>query len=426
MTFLSGALKAACGCDDPALTSGLISLEEALVRVNASVHPLDASETVSLLDARGRVLSAPLCAGADMPRFDHSAMDGYALNSDALRGDGPWSLPVVGRVAAGEAAPLHAAATGTWRIFTGAPIPPGCDCVVMQEQVERRGDTIWLRTRPKPLDNIRTKGEEHRRGDCILPAGTFLSPRAIAACAAAGQGTVKVQRPVRVTLLVTGTEIQAPGSPDLQAGHIWDVNTPLLQAFLSRPSVELLDVIHISDNAPATRAALARAARNSDLIVTTGGVSVGEEDHVSAALYTLGGQMHFAGVAMKPGKPVSLGSIGNSVWLGLPGNPGAALVTWTVVGEPVLNRLSGRHTPVVQRRVVLSEQISRKPGRCEIRAARIIGADELGRDVAACPAHVNSGQVTALALCDGFMVFPADAAQLPKGALVEYLPFCNQ
>ena len=168
------------------------------------------------------------------------------------------------------------------------------------------------------------------------------------------------------------------------------------------------------------------AAADADFIVTTGGVSVGGEDHLIDAFTAAGGEIGFAGVAIKPGKPVAVGRVGNALWLGLPGNPGAACVTWSVLGTVILNTLAGKaDTHPSRRYVVLKDGFSRKPGRCEIRSARIVGADGQGRDIVECPSNVNSGQVVDLSLSDGLAFLPADAEYLPPGALIGFQPFCN-
>ncbi|MDX1742355.1 MAG: molybdopterin molybdotransferase MoeA [Ruegeria sp.] len=426
MTILPRHLSSGCGCDNPSETAGVISIDQALQHILLHVQPTARTETAPVHTSRGRVLTAAVLALADMPRFDHAAMDGYALNSKALPGDGPWLLPVNGRVAAGDAAEKRYAATDACRIFTGAPIPHPFNCVIMQEKVERTGDLIRLNTRPPVGENIRSKGEEHRCGAEILPVGTMLTPRAIAACAAAGHGVVNIRSRIRVTLLASGSEVAAQGTENLTVGQIWDVNTPMLQSLLSRPDVDLQNVVCVEDNKDNIRHALQSEAEKSDLIITTGGVSVGDEDHLHAAVTAAQGNVLFAGVAIKPGKPVALGKIGKAVWLGLPGNPGSAFVTWSIIGQAVLNTLAGNAKVFPERRhVVLGHSLRRKAGRCEIRAARIVGVDGYGRDIVECPSNVNSGQVSLLATSDGLAFLPSEIDRFPEGALVEFLPFSS-
>lgn len=426
MTHLPRNLSAGCGCDDPSVSSGLIGLDEALHRIASAVKPIRRTEVIPLHRSRGRVLAAAVLAQTDMPRFNHAAMDGYAVSRKALTGDGPWLLPVTGRVAAGDAVVGRYEDSVACRIFTGAPVPHPFDGVVMQEKVERFGDVIRLKQRPSDGANVRRQGEEHRRGTEILPAGTLLTPRAIAACAAAGYGYVETRGQVRLTLLASGTEVVAPGAGDLPMCKIWDVNTPMFQSLLARPCVDLQDVIKVDDSQDRIREAIGTAATHSDLILTTGGVSVGDEDHLHAAVQAAGGRVYFARVAIKPGKPVALGAVGNAVWLGLPGNPGSAFVTWSVIGATVLNTLAGRtQTQPARRLVVLGHSLSRKIGRSEFRAARIVGLDEKGRDIVECPSKGNSGQVSGLADGDGLVFLPSDLDHLPQGGLIEFISFCS-
>lgn len=426
MTYLPRHIPAGCGCDDLTTSSSWISIDEAFRRISRHVHPNSRTEALPLEDAKGRVLAKSVCAKSDMPRFDHAAMDGYAVDSKVFAGDGPWLFPVTGRIAAGDAPDNGCAASDACRIFTGAPLPEQFDCVIMQERAEKSGNLVQFKQRPEPGDNVRRKGAAHQSGAEILAAGALLTPRAIAACASAGHGSVRVQKRVRVALIVTGSEVARPGAKALEGGQIWDVNTPMLRSLLSRPEVDLQDVIRVKDSLESIRAALQSAAAEADFLVTTGGVSVGDEDHLYGAFQAAGGEVIFAGVAIKPGKPVTLGRIGNAIWLGLPGNPGSAFVTWSIFGEVVLNALSGRQQPVPKRRhVLLGKDLSRKAGRCEIRAASVVGVDGQGRDVIECASGGNSGQVSHYADADGLAFLPSDLDQMPAGALVEFLPFCT-
>lgn len=426
MTYLPRHIPAGCGCDDLTTASKWVSIDEAFRRISRHVLPNSSSETLPIQDARGRVLAKPVCAQCDMPRFDHAAMDGYAVNSSAFSGDGPWLFPVRGRIAAGDTPVTTCASSDACRIFTGAPLPDQFDCVVMQEKVEKLGNMIRLNARPEAGENVRRRGAEYQSGAEVLSAGTALTPRSAAACASAGQGSVTVHKRVRVALIATGSEIATPETEELKAGQIWDVNTPMLQSLLSRPDVDLHDIFRVKDRLEDIHDAMQSAAAHADLIVTTGGVSVGDEDHLHGAVQAAGGEVIFGGVAIKPGKPVTLGRIGNATWLGLPGNPGSAFVTWSIFGEVVLNALAGRRETLAKRQhVLLGQELSRNAGRCEIRAARIVGIDGYGRDVIACETGGNSGQVSLYAGADGLVFLPSELDQMPAGSLVEFLPFCT-
>nr|WP_299775898.1 molybdopterin molybdotransferase MoeA [uncultured Tateyamaria sp.] len=407
------------------MTSKLISIDEASQRISRSVLPISCTETLPIHDALARVLAKTICAKNDMPRFDHAAMDGYAVGRAAFSGDGPWLLPVSGRIAAGAYPNTQSAPSDACRIFTGAPLLKQFDCVVMQEKAEVLGNMIRLSARPEPGENVRGKGEEYQSGAEILSVGTVMTPRSIAACAAAGQGNVRVQTRVRVALIATVSEVATPGVEELDVGQIWDVNTPMMQSLLSRPDVNLHDSVRAQDNVADICCAMQSAAARADLIVTTGGVSVGDEDHLHAAAQAAGGDVVFAGVAIKPGKPITLGRIGNATWLGLPGNPRSAFVTWSIFGDVVLNTLAGRREAHPKRRhVLLGHDLSRKAGRCEIRAARIVGVDGYGRDVIECKSGGNSGQVSHFAEAEGLAFLPSEVDQVPAGSLIEFLPLC--
>ncbi len=426
MTFISRQMPTGCGCDETLASSPLIGIDLALAKIATRFWPVQGTERIALSDAKGRVLAEEVCARSDMPRFDHSAMDGYAIRRADLSGEGPWNIPVSLRCAAG-CGPAPALREGSAaRIFTGAPVPGGSDCVIMQEAVELAGDRIEISKRPAIGENIRYQGEEQRAGSLILPSGSRLTSRAIAAAAAGGHGDVLVRRKLRVALLVSGSEVISPGSLPAEEGAIWDVNTPMLRAALSRPDIQLVDVRTMPDNAEDIRSVLAKAAKVCDLIVTTGGVSVGDEDHLHAAFRSNGGVEVFSGVAMKPGKPVSCGTVDGVAWLGLPGNPQSAFVTWTLFGTALLARLTGLDAQHQARRhAVLSQEMHRKAGRCEVRAAYVLGFDGCGREIVDCTSPVSSGQVGALSAADGLVFLPADAECLPEAALIEFLPFCS-
>jgi len=413
------------GCDTVGAARAPIPIDRALTLIAAAAAPIARTETLPLAAAAGRVLAAPVTASAMAPAFDNAAMDGYALDASALKGDGPWWLAVQDRIPAGSAADRPLGPMAAARIFTGAPVPAGADAVVMQEAVHRTGAVIRIDTRPAAGLNIRTAGSDLARGQTVLESGCRLGPREIAAAAAAGAGSLRMRERLRVAMLVTGDEVRQ--AEDARAGgEIWDVNTPMLSAALAAPAIGLVLVAHGADSRAALSRQVSDLAARVDLIVTTGGISVGEEDHVKPALAGLGAEILFSGVAIKPGKPVSLGRVGGAMWLGLPGNPLSALVTWHLFGTALARRLTGQTAHAPQRRhVVTAGAIRRKPGRCELRPARLAGVDAQGRDVVRFEDATHSGRVGALPAADGLMVLPAEADHLPAGALVEFQPFCD-
>lgn len=421
MTLYQIPTAAVCGCDDTSL--GLMTVDAALRRGLALCIPVAETEAVPLEAATGRVLATPATAPLQLPPFDSAAMDGYALRRADLGGHGPWHLPVAGRIAAGMEAPAHMPAGAALRIFTGAPVPPDCDAVVMQERVTRSGDTLRLDRMPAHGDNIRRAGEDLSAGAAILPAGRVVGAREAAALAAVGLGRVTVRRRVRVAIFSTGSELRAPGEP-LGPGQIWNANRFQLRAALANPWVALDDLGTLPDDPAALRAALERAAATADLVVSTGGVSVGEEDHMPRLLREAGGEIAVLKVAMKPGKPVALGRLGRAVYIGLPGNPVSAFVTWAVLGARMAGALAGITGSAPRRQIVRATgPLSRRPGRCEFRPVRLTDPD--GRGVAGVEflSPSFSRRIALLAGADGLALIPAEADRLHPGDLLEFLPF---
>ncbi|EIE50340.1 molybdopterin biosynthesis protein moeA [Citreicella sp. 357] len=425
MTVHQAIASPGCGCDSQDMLQSLISIDEALARIAAHTAPVGRTEAVSLDRAFGRILAQPVRSRSMAPAFDNAAMDGYAIATSALTGAGPWVLPVVARVPAGQAVTIPVAGAVAARIFTGASIPCGADAVVMQEDVLRDGDVIHLSRRPEPGLNIRRAGSDMTKGATVLDKGRKLGPREIAACAAAGAGILRVRRRLRVALLVTGDEVRSAGGAR-EAAQIWDVNTPMLTASLASVGVEIIASAHGVDSLAGLVDQLGDMAAQADLVITTGGISVGEEDHVKPTVTALGGEVLFSGVAIKPGKPVSVGRIGKAYWLGLPGNPVSAFVTWQVFGMALIRTLTGEGTGGPTRRhVVTASAIRRKPGRCELRPATLAGFDAHGREIVSFEDATHSARVGLLSLADGLMFLSADAESLPAGALVEFQPFCQ-
>lgn len=316
---------------------GLMPVEEALQRLleRADATPLAGRERVALADADGRVLAEPLVATLDLPPWDNSAMDGYALCLADWQGT---PLVVSQRVQAGEAP--GALQPGTCaRIFTGAPVPAGADTVEMQENVAVEEDGRVRFTAPLRIgQNIRPQGQETRVGECVLPAGTRLGPIELGLAASLGQATLTVSKRARVAVLSTGDELVEPGQP-LAAGQIYNSNRRLLIAWLKRLGCDVVDAGILADDLAQTRAALA-ALSDVDLILSTGGVSVGEADFLGVALREAG-ELTLWKLAIKPGKPLTFGQFRGVPVIGLPGNPASTLVTFGLLARPYLLRRMG-------------------------------------------------------------------------------------
>lgn len=400
----------------------LMSWQEAQAIGLALATTVPESERLPLAAATGRITAEAAVSPIPLPPFDNSAMDGYALCSTDLQGPPPWTLPVAGRVAAGD--PGSSLPAGSClRILTGAPIPDGADCVVMQEHVVRSDDRVTLTAPPTPGLNIRRAAEDLPEGGVVLPAGRPIGAREAAVLAATGHADVAVHRPVRVALFCSGSELREPGEP-LVAGQIWNSNRYLLGAALDSQWVELRDMGSVPDDPARLSEALVAAASEADMVILTGGMSDGDEDHMPRLLRAKGAEVHVMRVAIKPGKPVSLGRIGRALYVGLPGNPVAAFVTWTCLGSPVLRALAGFATPrPTFHRVRLDAALTRHPGRAEFRPAQLLppGQDGLSRAVLMTPSY--AARIALLARAEGLALIPAETKALPEGALIDFLPF---
>jgi molybdopterin molybdotransferase len=387
---------------DPPPAAGLLSVAEARARLVAAVAPLAEIELVPLERAVGRVLAAPLVAARSVPSADNSAMDGFALRVADLEAAG-GALPIAGRAAAGERPTVLAPGTAM-SIFTGAVVPAGADAVVPIEDVAVEGGAI----RPTKVvalgANVRRAGEDLAVGDEVLPAGRRLRPQDLAAAASVGVARLEVRRALRVAVVATGDELVAPGEA-LEPGQLHDGNGPMLAAVFASLGAEVTGVARVRDDLDATVAALRAAADGADLIVTSGGVSVGEEDHVKAAVRALG-RIEVWKVAVQPGKPIGFGRVGGVPWLGLPGNPVSSLVTLLVFGVPLLRRLQGRE-PLLPAGVPVPAGFARPhPNRREeyvrvaLRDGRLVPYPQQG-----------SGVLRSTVWADGL-------ARIPAGALV--------
>lgn len=345
---------------------GMIPYGQALELIRSSVAPLGA-ETVPLARARGRYLATPVKARHQLPRFDQSAMDGFAVRREDLleaSGAAPVALEIVGELAAGDPRRPKLGADQTAKVFTGGLLPRGADAVVMKEYVIEDEDEALFAACPGAGDHIRRAGEELERGDVILKARTRVTPPVIGLLAANGLKEANVVRAPTVTVITMGDELVAPGRP-LSAGKIHDANGPALRAALQAVGITRVRVRRVRDRIGVLQRALASSLANSDLVITVGGASVGEHDHVAGARSLLGVKELFHRVAVKPGKPNIFGLSPDGVPVfGLPGNPVSALVSFHQLVRPLIAVLMGA-PPWVGRTVpvTLSEAAHKKPGR---------------------------------------------------------------
>ena len=338
-------------------------------------------ETISLNDALGRTLSADIVSQINVPGFDNSAMDGYALNVEDL-GDSVEqnTFSVSGRIAAGTMGePLERGSVA--RIFTGAPIPKGANAVIMQEETEQDGDKVCLKVMPKPGDNLRLAGQDIKVGQIILSKGLRLRPQDLGLIASVGYGQVEVYSRLRVAVMSTGDELIEPvAGAKLAPGQIFNSNHYTLQGLIRGLGMLPVDIGLVGDSPEATEAALTEASEKADCIVSSGGVSVGEEDHVKAAVTKLG-RLDLWRLAIKPGKPLAFGAIGATPFFGLPGNPVSSFVTFVMIARPFLLKSQGAENYHL-RTVYASSQFEVKGGtRREYYRVQMKAGDKGGNEI---------------------------------------------
>ncbi len=320
----------------------MISVEQALERVLAQV-PLVDIEEVSVAEAANRVVRADIHSNTNLPAFDNSAVDGYAVRSDDVRSASaaaPVMLRVSFEVAAGAAAALAVEPHAAARIFTGSPLPRGADAVVMQEDTAREGEWVKVLDAVRPFENVRMKGEDVKRGDLLVKAGEWVTASAVGLLGGCGESRVKVGCRPKVGVLATGNELQEPGNL-LEPGQIYESNRITIAALADKAGGIARSYPIVRDTLTGTSKALEKAFAECDVVVTSGGVSVGEHDHVKAAFEVVGGKIDFWRVAMRPGKPFVFGTIGKKLLFGLPGNPVSAFVTFLLLVRPALLRMLG-------------------------------------------------------------------------------------
>lgn len=389
----------------------LISVEEAQRRALAPVRVLGA-ERVAVAAALGRVLAEDVTAPGDVPPHDNSAMDGYAVRTaDAVAGA---ELVVIGEVAAGRVATRALAAGEAYRIMTGAPIPPGADAVIMQEHCKRAGDRVTLERAVKLRDHIRDRGEDVRAGDVVLRRGVTLRAAELGTLASARRAQVAVTRRPVVAVLSTGDELRDADQP-LDAGAIADTNSYALAALVREAGGEPRVSPIVRDDKVVLAAAIADA-RRADLIVSTGGVSVGEHDHVKAVLDELGAHLTAWRVDMKPGKPVALAVLDGTPYYGLPGNPVSSMVAFTLFVRPAIRAALGCADAIDLPRAIvrLETPLAVRGDRRQFLRARLRFVD--GRLVATPMARQGSGVLSSMLGANGLIVVDSGAHQFDAGA----------
>ncbi len=410
----------------------MITTDEALALLGERIAPVTGTERVALRHGLGRILAEDVRAGRDVPPLDNSAVDGYAVYFDDLDASAPerggeTRLELAGRAAAGHPLDGPARRGAAVRIFTGAPMPagedggPGPDTVMMQEDCVEEDGAVRIPPGIKRGANRREAGEDVRSGDLILPRGRRLRPQDLGLAASVGRTGLEVFAPLAVAVFSTGDEIRDPGE-DAADGGVYDANRTMLTALLDGLGCAVTDLGILPDRPEAIRAALAEAAGGHHLLITSGGMSVGEEDHVKAAVEALG-SLHFWRVAIKPGRPIALGQIGAVPFIGLPGNPVAAMVTFLRLARPMILGLMGgtELTPTLYRVRADFDHKKKKDRREWVRARLEVDGD--GGLVARKFPREGAGILSSLVEADGLVELPEDLTRLEAGSMVDFLPF---
>lgn len=405
-------------CGDHA--KDLVSYPATRDELLALITPVSGTITVDLDIARGRVLARDIRSAIKLPPRDCSAVDGYALGQ---AGKTP-EFSVIARTAAGERGLARKLQQGeAARIFTGAPLPEQTETVVMQEHIEHSGAHITPTQPIFPQMHIRRAGEDVQIGDMLVSAGTLLDARHVAILAAAGETRMPVIRPLRVALFSSGKELCEP-TEKLGAASIHDSNRWMLKSLFDGPMIEIEDLGILPDDQQVIAATMAKAAKTADLVISTGGVSVGEEDHIFPALSGVGQQAASRRMAVKPGKPVVFGCIGETVFLGLPGNPVAAFVGFTLLARPVILKLGAGPVDRLQTASAIADFTwSRKAGRVEYFPVKIIGKSDVFQPILQKVGCEGSARLQPLVHADGLARVEQNVTKITPGDVLEWFPF---
>ncbi|MCX8957326.1 molybdopterin molybdotransferase MoeA [Erwinia psidii] len=403
-----------------AFTAGLTSLDDALSAMLSPIRPVTETETLPLTAAAGRITARSVISPIDVPTFDNAAMDGYAVRLSDLQHGQP--LPVAGKAFAG--APY----VGDWppgsciRIMTGAPIPKGTDAVVMQEETRQYGDGIEINAEVITGQNIRLVGDDIVRGASVLAAGIRLGAAELPLLASLGIAEVEVMRKVRVAIFSTGDELQPVGTP-LAAGQIYDTNRFAIQLMLNKLGCEVIDLGIVGDNHQALGAAFIRADSEADVVISSGGVSVGEADYTKAMLEALG-EITFWKLAIKPGKPFAFGRLHHSWFCGLPGNPVSAVLTFYQLVQPLLAKLAGQQATVLppRQRVRTADALKKTPGRLDFQRGLLV-SDPSGERQVRSTGPQGSHIFSSFSQANCFIILGRERGDVAAGEWVDVEPF---
>lgn len=408
-------------CADPQDQQSL-SVEQARAQIDALLTPVSSWQKLALREALGHVLHAPVISPLQVPPHHNSAMDGYAIHSSDINGDS-FSLKQVGIAYAGQPYQGDVARGECVRIMTGAMMPTACDTVIMQEHVAVEGEKITVHGQQTAGQNVRMAGEDIQQGDSVLPAGHRITPADMGLIASLGIGEVRVKRRLRVAFFSTGDELRSIGET-LEPGQIYDSNRYTLYGMLKRLDADVLDMGVVADEKAALKQALAQAAAEADVVITSGGVSVGDADYVKEMLSELG-QVNFWKIAMKPGRPLAFGKINDALFFGLPGNPVSVMVTFYQFVQPALKKLAGENAhPLPLMQVRTESRIRKKPGRFEFQRG-ILFEDESGQLKVHTTGQQGSGILRSMSVANCFILLDEDCDGIEPGSIVTVQPFAG-
>ena len=403
-------------CEDD-YDAASLTCDEALQQILGRVQSVSETETLPVREALGRVLARVLVSPIDVPSHRNSAMDGYAVRTEDLPTSDVRRLRVVGHAFAGKPYAGNVGHNEAVRIMTGAVVPAETNVVVMQEQVEVDGECIVIDNRHADGQNVRAAGEDIRRGMTVLESGRLIVPADLGLIASLGIGEVEVFRRVRVAFLSTGDELRGVGE-SLAAGEIYDSNRYTLYGMLTRLGIEIIDLGVVVDERNAVREALTQAAEQADIVISSGGVSVGEADYIKEILREIG-QVGFWKVAMKPGRPLAFGHINDAVFFGLPGNPVSVMVTFYQFVQPSLKKIMGAEPqPALLIKARAGNVLKKRPGRVEYQRG-FLAMDADGQAIVHTESDQGSGILSSMSNANCFVVLPMDGGRVERGELVD-------
>jgi len=409
------------GCDSNAMLKGLLTLEQARAKMLESIAPITDTIEVETMKTYGHIIAEDVLSPVNVPNYKNSAMDGYAIKSSDIPTADNQPFKLVGTSWAGKPYDGSVNANECIRIMTGAKVPDDTDTVIMQEHITVQDNNILISSGHKAEQNVRCAGEDIQKGATVLTKGKLIKAAEMGLIASLGLAKVKVLRPLKVSFFSTGDELKGIGET-LEDGQIYDSNRYTIFGMLQNLNVEINDMGVIPDDREKIEAAFLTAANQSDVIITSGGVSVGDADFVKETLEKLG-QINFWKLAMKPGKPLAFGKVNNAVFLGLPGNPVSVMATYYQLGLPAIHHLSGnKHYKQVITKARVTEPFYKRPGRLDFQRA-IFSYDEKGelvvRGVGMQASHILSG----MSLANCFAIIPAESGTVNPGEVINIQPF---